>query len=97
MRRRRHDDAVDGVGERGEPPPPGAAHQGRGGQRVRGQGEVLRHVPALPPAPDLPLLHLQQLRPEVRPPLPLGRPVHRPRQSPHPHLISWTINPSLLP
>ena len=87
-----HDYAVDGVGERGEPPPPGAPHQGRGRQRRRGEGQVLRHVPAVPAAPDVALLHLQQLRPEVRPPLPLGRPVHRPGQSPIPSFFLCRIN-----
>jgi hypothetical protein len=74
---RRH--AVHRVGDdaRREPEPPAAAHQGRRGRRrARRARQVLRHVPAVPAAEGVALLHLRQLRPEVRPPLPLGRPVH---------------------
>lgn len=68
-------DAVDGVD--GEDAADEATEdEGRDGGWVRGEGEVLRDVHGVPAAPRVALLRLQQLRAEVRSPLPLARPVH---------------------
>ena len=46
-------------------------------ERVHGEHEVVPPLPPLPAATLLALRPLRQLRPQVRPPLPLGRQLHR--------------------
>lgn len=53
------------------------ADQGVPGERLHGQHQVVHHLPPLPAAALQPLRGVRQLRAQVRPPLPLGGPVHR--------------------
>ncbi|XP_069355110.1 uncharacterized protein FLJ46347 isoform X1 [Maniola hyperantus] len=64
-----------------------ADHRGAVGARRRGRrrlraGALLLRVPAAAPAALQALLRVQPLRGQVRPPLPLGRQLHRRRQPP---------------
>lgn len=56
---------------------PAPSDEGVPGERVHGEHQVVHDLPPLPPAALLPLRGLRQLHPQVRPPLPLGRQLHR--------------------
>ena len=51
--------------------------QGADGQRLRGEHQVVHHVQPLQAAAVQPLRGVRQLRRQVRPPLPVGRHLHR--------------------
>jgi len=51
--------------------------EGADGERIRADHEVVHHVQPLPAATVQPLRGVRQLRRQVRPPLPVGRHLHR--------------------
>ncbi len=76
------------------------AHQGVSGQWLHGEHQMVHHLQPPPAAQGLPLCCLRQLRPQVRPPLSLGRPMYWRGERPLCDLLmlcSWDFRASWCP
>mmetsp|Transcript_8072 Transcript_8072/g.19700 ORF Transcript_8072/g.19700 Transcript_8072/m.19700 type:complete len:262 (+) Transcript_8072:445-1230(+) len=71
---------------------PGGCHE-----RTRRDSQVLLDMQHLPPPPRVPLQDMRQLRGEIRPPLPVGRKLHRQAQLPVVPLLHVSLSPLRTP